>query len=91
MTPMSTAWHAGHAMIGLESINRFGQIGDADDHMIDCRGHGMDHDRIRHTLVFVKRLSPLVLIMLAAAAALAFLRKSEDPEPAEEWKPVRPT
>jgi hypothetical protein len=52
---------------------------------------GWDHDRIRHTLVFVKRLSPLVLIMLAAAAALAFLRKGEGPEPAEGWKPVRPT
>lgn len=51
----------------------------------------MDLARDRHTLVFVKRLSPLVLIMLAAAAAVALLRKNEDPEPAEEWKPVRPT
>jgi hypothetical protein len=45
----------------------------------------------RHTLVIVKRLSPLLVIMLAAAAAVALLRKSEEQEPAEEWKPVRPT
>jgi len=51
----------------------------------------VDLARDRHTLDFVKRLSPLVVIVLAAAAALAFLRKSEDPAPAEEWKPVRPT
>lgn len=51
----------------------------------------MDLGRNRHTLVVVKRLSPLVVIMLAAAAALAIFRKSEGPEPAEDWKPVQPT
>lgn len=51
----------------------------------------MDLASDRHTLVVVKRLSPLVLVVLAAAAALALLRKAEESEPAEEWKPVRPT
>jgi len=45
----------------------------------------------RHTLVGVKRFSPFVVIALAAAAALAILRNSEQAEPAEEWKPVQPS
>jgi hypothetical protein len=51
----------------------------------------MDDARDRHRLVVVKRFSPLVMIVVAAAAALALLRNSEEPEPAEEWKPVRPS
>lgn len=44
-----------------------------------------------HRLTLVKRFSPLILIAVAAAAALAILRNSEEPEPAEEWKPVQPS
>jgi len=39
----------------------------------------------------VKRFTPLIVIMVAAAAALALLRNTEEPEPAEDWKPVRPS
>jgi hypothetical protein len=39
----------------------------------------------------VKRLSPLVVIVLAAAAVLAFLRNNDVSDPAEDWKPVQPT
>jgi hypothetical protein len=39
----------------------------------------------------VKRFSPLVLIAVAAAAALALIRTSEEPDPAEDWKPVQPS
>jgi len=39
----------------------------------------------------VKRFTPLVVVALAAAAALAMLRGSEQAEPDEDWKPVRPT
>ncbi|HJS71552.1 MAG TPA: hypothetical protein VJ858_02415 [Acidimicrobiia bacterium] len=41
----------------------------------------------------MKRLSPLLLAIVAAAAVIAF-RKGGDrplPEPAEEWKPVDPS
>jgi len=38
----------------------------------------------------VKRLSPLVVIALAVAAAIAILRSSE-PEASEVWKPVDPS
>lgn len=33
----------------------------------------------------------MILIAVAAAAALAIFRSSEEPEPAEEWKPVQPS
>jgi len=39
----------------------------------------------------VKRFTPLVVVALAAAAALAILRGGDQPEPDEDWKPVRPT
>jgi len=39
----------------------------------------------------VKRISPLVVVVVAVAAALAVLRNNSDPEPAEDWKPVRPS
>lgn len=51
----------------------------------------MDLRRDRHRLLLVKRFTPLVVIMVAAAAAVALLRSSEEPEPAEDWKPVRPS
>lgn len=45
-----------------------------------------------HTLNKVKRLSTWVVAMAVAAAALVVLRNSSnDPEPAEEWKPVSPS
>lgn len=47
--------------------------------------------RERHRLYVVKRFSPLVLIAVVAAAAFALLRTHEEAEPAEEWKPVRPS
>jgi hypothetical protein len=39
----------------------------------------------------VKRFSPFVLVALAIAAALALLRTTDDSDPAEDWKPVRPS
>jgi len=39
----------------------------------------------------VKRFTPLVVVALAAAAALAMLRGGDQTEPDEDWKPVRPT
>lgn len=48
-------------------------------------------DEYLHRLTLVKRFSPLILIAVAAAAALAIFRNSEEPEPAEEWKPVQPS
>jgi hypothetical protein len=39
----------------------------------------------------VKRFTPLVVVALAAAAALAVLRGGEQAEPDEDWQPVRPT
>jgi hypothetical protein len=51
----------------------------------------MDHARKSHRLVVVKRISPLLVIAIAAAAALALIRSSEEPEPSEHWKPVQPS
>lgn len=51
----------------------------------------MVHVPPRHTLLDVKRFSPLILIAVAAAAALALLRNSDEAEHAEEWKPVQPS
>lgn len=48
-------------------------------------------DEYLHRLSRVKKISPLILIAVAAAAALAIFRSSEEPEPAEEWKPVQPS
>jgi hypothetical protein len=53
-------------------------------------GH-LEHCGKPHKLVSVKRFTPLVVVALAAAAALAMLRGSEHAEPDEDWKPVRPT
>jgi hypothetical protein len=50
---------------------------------VECR-----HDP--NTLASVKRLSPLVVIALAVAAAIAILRSSET-EASEVWKPVDPS
>jgi len=43
-----------------------------------------------HRLDPVKRLSPLMLIGLAVAVAVAVLRRSE-PDPIELWTPVDPS
>lgn len=48
-------------------------------------------DENRHRLGLVKKISPLILIAMAVAAAVAIIRSSEEPEPAEEWKPVQPS
>jgi hypothetical protein len=42
-------------------------------------------------LISVKRLSPVVLVAIAAVAALAFLRTSTESEPTEVWTPVNPS
>jgi len=39
----------------------------------------------------MKRLSPLVVLAVAVAAAVALFRNSDTPEPAEDWKPVQPS
>ncbi len=51
----------------------------------------MDDATVGHRLSGVKRLSPLLIIALAAAAAAALFRSSADSEPAENWKPVQPS
>lgn len=39
----------------------------------------------------MKRFGPVVLIAVAAAAVIAMLRTTDQPEPAETWKPVPPS
>lgn len=67
------------------------EIGDADDDMVDFQRHLEIMPRAGIDSFIVKRISPLILIALAAAAAVALFRSSHEPEPAEDWKPVQPS
>lgn len=50
----------------------------------------VDHAGHRHRLVDVRRFSPLILLAVVAAAAVALLRSTDDNEPDGDWKPVQP-
>ena len=78
-------------MFFLEPTCGLSEVGNADDDVVQDEGHVWMMPGMVLDSSLVKRFSPLVLIALAAAAALALIRSSDDPEPSEDWKPVQPS
>lgn len=91
MTWMSPPGVGDEPVLPGQMLGCMGEVGNAEDDMIDMKRHRRSMAPTCRRLAPVKRYSPLIVVAALAALALAALKITEDTPAPTTWTPVRPT